>query len=94
VVERSTEPISLKNYDKRMLWYGTVIKKWGNEWPVLSHDPNIPSTANETAWHEYFRNHLGGFPPAYRLFRDGKITFLNMPEELPENFDPTYHTTR
>jgi hypothetical protein len=86
--------ITLQNYDKRMEIHGKAIKQWGDEWPFLSRDPNIPSTANEAAWHEYFRNHLGGFPKTYQLYKNGHIRYLNMPEELPENFDPTYHITR
>ena len=87
-----TGAITLENYDKRMLFHGTAIKGWGDEWPFLSR--SLPPTANETEWHEYFRNHLGGFPPTYRLYRDGKIDHLNMPEEHPQDFDPTYQPLR
>jgi len=89
-----TGSISLNNYDQRMQFHGKAIKMWGDEWPILSHDPTIPSTANEQAWHQYFRDHLGGFPKTYQLYKNGDIRYLNMPEELPENFDPTYKPTR
>jgi hypothetical protein len=85
-----TGPVTVKNYDARMRHYGEKIKIWQDEWPFLSNRPGTPATADQAAWDEYFRNHLGGYPPTYRLFKAGKIGFLNMPEELPELFDISY----
>lgn len=85
-----TTPITLSNYEVRMQWYGKAIRMYEDNWPFLSKNPAIPPTANEQAWHEYFRNHLGGFPKTYRLYIDGIIPYLNMPEEFPEDFDTTY----
>jgi hypothetical protein len=84
-----TGPITVKNYDQRMEAYGLKMG-WEDNWPFLSRDPMIEGTADQGAWDLYFRDHLGGFPPTYRLFRDGVIRYLNMPEERPELFDPTY----
>ena len=86
-------PITLKTYDLRVLWYGE-IKQWGDHWPFLSRDPDVAGSAVESAWDAYFRDHLGGFPPTYRLYRDGVIQHLNAPETLPELFDPTYKPNR
>lgn len=85
-----TGPITLMNYDLRMEWYGAKVKMWGNEWPFLSHDPDVKSTANEDAWMSYFWDHLGGFPPSAKTFRDGVIRYLNVPESKPDFFDPSY----
>lgn len=85
-----TGPIDLVNYDLRMEWFGVTVKKWGEKWPFLSHNPKVPATADEASWDRYFRDHLGGFPPSYELFRDKAIQYLNMPEALPELFDPSY----
>jgi len=82
--------ITLKNYDLRAELHGAKIKEWKKNWPFLSHKAERQATADEHAWDLYFRDHLGGFPPSYRLFRDGVIEFLNMPETRPELFDRTY----
>lgn len=66
------------------------MKKWGDRWPFLSHDPNVSPTAVEYEWELYFRDHLRGFPPSYRLFRDGRIRYWNAPEAVPQDFDSTY----
>lgn len=92
-MERKTNNITVNNYDERMKTHGTKMQ-WGDNWPFLSKNPAIPPTANEQAWHQYFRDHLGGFPKTYRLYKDSIIQYLNMPEELPENFDPTYKPQR
>lgn len=73
-----------------MEWYGATIKKWGDKWPFLSRNPEVPATADEQSWDEYFRGHLGGFPASYQLFRGGTIRYYNVPETLPELFDPSY----
>ena len=85
---KSLDAISLGNYDEMVWWYGTKIKQWANNWPFLSHDEDrFPSTASETVWDRYFREHLGGYPKSYRLFKTGKINFYNLPEAQPELFD-------
>lgn len=38
----------------------------------------------------YFWDHLGGFPPTAQLFRNDTIRYLNVPEDRPEVFDPSY----
>lgn len=86
--------INLENYDLRVEWYGAKIKEWGKKWPFLSRNPRVKLTANEHAWDLYFRDHLGGFPAAYRLFRDGVIEYLNVPEATPELFDKDYHPSK
>ena len=82
--------ITLKNYDLRVEQYGAKIKEWKTEWPFLSHKPEVRAIADEPAWDLYFRDHLKGFPPSYKLFRDGVIEFLNVPEAMPELFDKNY----
>lgn len=82
-------PISLKNYDMRMQAHG-LVKGWGDEWPFLSHSHDYEPTADEVRWERYFREHLGGYPKTFQLWRSGKITYLNMPEALPEQFDTSY----
>src|SRR5262245_15143506 len=82
--------VSVKSYDLRVLWYGIEVKQWGDHWPFLSRDPELPGSADEGAWDAYFRDHLGGFSPSYRLYRDGVVGHLNVPEVRPELFDPTY----
>ena len=84
-----TGPITAKNFDERMKVYGMRMN-WEDNWPFLSRDPNLEGTADKAAWELYFRDHLGDFPPTYRLFRDGVIRYLNVPEERPELFDPSY----
>lgn len=86
-------PVTLKNYDLRVELHGK-IKAWGDKWPMLSNDENYPETADRGAWDLYFRDHLGGFPPTYRLFRDGRIRYLNLPERTPELFDTSYLPVR
>lgn len=66
------------------------MKQWKDNWPFLSNDPEVQATADKDKWELYFRDHLGGFPASYVLFRDGVIRYLNMPEAKPETFDPTY----
>lgn len=83
-------PITLKNYDLRMEWYGVKIKQWRDNWPFLSRDPDVRSTADEIAWEVYFRDHLGGFPASWQNFRDGSMRYLNVPEARPELFDMSY----
>lgn len=86
--------VNLKNYDLRAEWHGAKIKMWGNNWPFLSHNPQVKETADEHAWDLYFRDHLGGFPKTYRLFRDGVIRYFNAPEATPELFDQNYQPNR
>ena len=83
-------PISLKNYDLRAEWDGAKVKQWGDSWPFLSHDPDTRATADEEAWMSYFWDHLGGLPLSAEIFRTDVIRFLNVPEERPEIFDPSY----
>jgi hypothetical protein len=71
-------------------WYGAKIKQWGDNWPFLSTDPEVPGTANLAAWERYFLDHLGGFPKSYQLFRRGVIRYFNLPEVTPELFDTSY----
>ena len=85
-----TGRVTLTNYDLRAEAYGVKVKQWGDNWPFLSHDPDIRATANEDAWSNYFWDHLGGYPPSFQLFRNGTIRFFNCPEERPEVFDPSY----
>ena len=74
-----------------MLWHGTEVKHWENNWPFLSHDEgDYPATASETAWEWYFLMHLGGYPKSYRLFKNGTIKYYNVPEAQPELFDMSY----
>jgi len=73
-----------------MEFYGANVKQWGNNWPFLSHNPDMVSTADEEAWMAYFWDHLGGYPATAKLFREGAIRYLNVPEARPELFDPSY----
>jgi hypothetical protein len=83
--------VTKQNYDERMVWYGTEIKKWGGDWPFLSHDEEkYASTASETVWDRYFNEHLGGYPASYKLFKTGVISFYNVPDTKPELFDISY----
>lgn len=82
--------VARSNFDLRAEWYGTKIKKWGNGWPYLSNRPDVPATADQWAWDNYFRRHLGGGSLVYELFLSGKIPFMNMPEAKPEVFDVSY----
>jgi len=82
-------PITGRNYDLRAEWYGAKVKQWGDNWPFLSHDDTFPATADEVAWDAYFRS-LDGMPTVYRMFRDGIIRHMNVPEARPELFDTTW----
>ena len=82
-------PISVSNFDFRSELHG-FIKKWGDKWPYLSNNETVSSTADHGAWDQYFRDHLGGFPKTYVMFRDGAIRYMNLPEARPEVFDPSY----
>jgi hypothetical protein len=82
--------ITLENYDLRMEEYG-VRAGWKDNWPMLSRIENIPSTADAGEWDLYFRDILGGFPPTYKLYRDGVIKALNLPERHPGAFDPRFY---
>jgi hypothetical protein len=82
-------PINLNNYDLRAEMHG-IMKEWGEHWPFLSHDDQCPPTADEGEWDRYFRDHLGGFPPTFRMYRDGAVRYLNMPEADPQDFDTSY----
>jgi hypothetical protein len=84
--------VTLRNYDLRAFWFGRDIKQWGDDWPLLSRNPDeAESTADELAWELYFRDHLGGFPGSFKLYRDGVIDIWNAPDLRPEpEFDPTY----
>jgi hypothetical protein len=85
------QPVTLANYDLKMEWYGAIIKKWGDNWPFLSHDEDAhPATGDEIAWDRYFRQHLGGYPKSYQLFRKDVMKFYNVPEKYPELFDMDY----
>lgn len=83
-------PITAANYDLRAEWHG-ARKKLEANWPFLSHDPDVPATADAPAWDRYFGGHLGEYPASYQLFRAGKIKFYNVPEEQPELFDTSYN---
>lgn len=87
-------PVTLQNYDLRVEWYGAKIKQWRDSWPFLSRDQETPATADEVAWDRYFTAQLGGYPPSYRLFRQGVIRFYNVPEARPETFEPGYTPLR
>jgi hypothetical protein len=83
-------PIDLRNYELRAEWYGATIKQWGDNWPFLSCDPNVPPTADEPAWERYFLRHLEGYPRTFGMFKAGLFRYLNMPEHTPQLFDPSY----
>jgi hypothetical protein len=88
-------PVTLRNYDLRAIWFGGEIKQWGDEWPFLTRQEDLTSTADEGEWDAYFRDHLGGFPPSYRLFRDGIIKHWNAPDIAPgPEFDPSWKRQR
>src|SRR5262245_26396789 len=82
-------PVTLANYDQRVIWYGK-IRKWGDNWPFLSNDPEVPPTADHAAWDQYYREQLGGYPASYKLFRDGRMKYYNVPEADPPSFDTSY----
>src|SRR5262245_40798461 len=82
-------PITRENYDRRVLWYGKM-KKWGDNWPFLSNDPEMPATADHAAWDQYYREQLGGYPASYQLFRQGRMKYYNVPEAEPPTFDTSY----
>ena len=81
--------ITRDNYDQEMQRHGKT--KYSDNWPFLSRNPDIPGTANETHWANYFANHLGGYPTSFQLFRKGTIRYYNLPEVRPEDFDTTYN---
>ena len=77
-------PVSISNYDHRVRWHGQ-IKQWGDKWPMLRADgPTF------RIWHEYFVHHLGGKPWAFQALESGRIKQMNIPEERPEWFDPSF----
>ena len=87
-------PITLANYEVMAECHGGPFgKAWATQggWPYLSRNPDHLGTChNEYDWELYFRDHLGGFPPSYQLFRDGVIPYFNLPEQLPQDFDASY----
>lgn len=84
--------ITAKNYDAQAAWYGVKIKHWADRggWPFLSRDPEIASTADESAWLAYFSKLRGGYPPTFRAYIERKIRYLNVPEKSPGLFDTSY----
>jgi hypothetical protein len=46
--------------------------------------------ADYIGWMQYFIRHLGGFPRQVRMFVEGYIGALNVPENRPEEFDPAF----
>ena len=83
-------PVTLRNFDLRVEWYGAKIKQWGDNWPFLSNIREYPTTADQAAWERYFLEVLGAYPPSYRLFKRGVIRAYNLPEATPELFDPSF----
>ena len=50
-------------------------------------------TADLWLWLEFWLRHLGGVPATVGLFLEGVIGALNVPEERPEEIDPTFEPT-
>jgi hypothetical protein len=46
--------------------------------------------ADYAGWMQYFMRHLGGFSRQARMFVEGYIGALSVPEKTPEQFDPTF----
>jgi hypothetical protein len=87
------EPLPSMNLDNRPDLVALHSGKRGEIY-FLSHNPNMPSTADKDAWHDYYRNHLSSFPQAYRAFCDGREQYFVVPASRPEDHDPSYKPAR
>lgn len=79
--------VSVRNYDHRAMQYG-LDKQWKDSWPTIAIGGE-----GFREWFEYFARHLGGMPWAFQALLMREIAQMNMPEMLPQHFDPSFTPT-
>ncbi len=90
--------VSLKNYSYRAEAHAaSKSDERKGEHPYVLH-PEDPDTTEFTPsfleWERYFREHLGGYPAAFKLLMDKGAKCFVVPEMKPEWFDPTWVPVR
>lgn len=94
-------PWNVRNYDLRAEHFmGMALKAGERTFPFLRLPQNRfagEETADLWLWLEFWFRHLGAsvhtVPRTVALFLDGTIGALNVPEERPEEIDPTFEST-
>jgi len=93
-----TGAVTLENYDLRAEWIMSLASKGGNsEHSYL----RLPGKCAEDevvgdfwGWLEYWLHFLGGLPRQPRMFIEGYLGALNVPNEKPEDFDPPFQRSK
>lgn len=87
-----TGPVTISNYDLRAEWTMLVASKRPDT-PYLRLPHRCAEdevVADLNGWLEYWLCHLGGLPRLPQMFVEEHIGALNVPEDQPELFDPSF----
>jgi hypothetical protein len=86
--------VNLGNYDLRAEFYMKTRSDAGREETPYLRLPHLRSedetVADFPGWMQYFIRHLGGYPRTVRMWLEGYMTALNVPENKPEQFDEMF----
>lgn len=81
-----TGPISLRNYPFRVELHCST--KTGAR--AGSHPTIMLESAEFPGWQQYFEQHLGGRPTAFKMLLGHSIEHMSVPEQVPQWFDPSF----
>ena len=83
--------VTLRNYDLRAEFHMKTRSDGGRKETPYLRLPHLRSddetVADFPGWMQYFIRHLGGYSRQVRMFIEGHISALNVPEQTPEEFD-------
>lgn len=83
--------VNLRNYDLRAEFHMKTRSDGGRKETPYLRLPHLRSedetVADYPGWMQYFIRHLGGYSRQVRMFIEGHISALNVPERTPEEFD-------
>jgi len=86
--------VNLRNYDLRAEFYMKTRSDAGRKDTPYLRLPHLRSddevVGDFPGWMQYFMRHLGGYPRTVRMWLEGGLPALNVPEDKPEAFDPMF----